>query len=157
AAGCPVLTLAGNAHARPVADAGGNSDVHCSRMTVLLDRETARGAFVRVLEIELNLVLEVAPPAGPLTARPPRACVRAGHRSTEDRLEEVREGVGAPEHLLHFLLGHRPVAAAGSAAEGFRSGRPAAGARAGTCLLVHAPVGAQLVVLLPLLGITEYF
>ena len=44
------LALAGNAHARSVADAGRDPHVHGSRVTIVLEREPPRGAVVGVVE-----------------------------------------------------------------------------------------------------------
>src|SRR5262249_38845852 len=94
---------------------------------------------------------------------PPGAPARfLGGSAAKEGLEEIRERVVAPEHLVHFFLGHRPVAAlaAGSAAEvhvesAELTGIEAGAARRGASLLVGAPVRAQFVVFLALRRIAE--
>src|SRR5687767_6668348 len=118
----------------------------------MLHRQPPRGAVVGVFERQLDLMLDVAS----LTL--PRSSPR-GARSfaAEEGGEEVGEGVRITEHLLHFLLRHRAEAAARTRA----AARPTcvdvplpAGKWVGfaTCLglLVGAPIGAELVVFLPL-------
>src|SRR5262245_48852557 len=114
-------------------------------MTVLPDRETPRGATIGVLEIQLDLVLEVASSSRRPSSRP-RARVAATARAAEERVEEIGERIGVAEHLPHFFFRHRPEAAAGRAAADIdvpRALRPSARA-AGARLLVHPPVGAKL-------------
>src|SRR2546428_161188 len=80
-------------------------------------------------------------------------------RATEERVEEVGEWIALAEHLAHLLFGHRPEATALAAAEvdvPFAAAREArSGARARTGLLVHAPVGAELIVFLALLRVAK--
>src|SRR5262249_37506708 len=152
--------------ARAVADAGRDPDVNRARLTVVLDREPPRRPVIDVFEGQFDLLLDVA--SGPrlrsaAPSRPPAAPARflAGS-SARGGLEEIRERVVAPEHLVHFFLGHRPVAAlaAGSAAEvhvesAELTGIEAGAARRGASLLVGAPVRAQFVVFLALRRIAE--
>jgi hypothetical protein len=98
----------------------------------------------------------------------PAAGLRAA-APAEERLEEVRERILGAEDLVHLFFRHRPVAAA-RAAHVDRPGAPLAAAAERAAakrraarpaalllgLLVHPPVRAQLVVLLPLLGIAEH-
>src|SRR5687767_11933846 len=127
---------------------------------VLPDTEPLHRTFEGVLEIEFDLVLDVA--ALRRTRRPspaPAAFARLiAHRSAEEGAEEIREGAFvAAEHLGDFLFAHRaepgawpaPLAAERTPA-GTRGPRP-------LCLLVHPPVGAQLVVLLALDWVGQYF
>src|SRR4029079_2177225 len=95
------------------------------------------------------------------------ASARLTAAAAEEGLEEIRERVLAPEHLVHLFLRHRAVAlaarsaaaevdvpAAGAAAE--LTGVEAAALRRAV-LFVGAPVGAELVVLLALRRIAEHF
>src|SRR6185369_17911200 len=79
--------------------------------------------------------------------------------AAEEGLEEIREGVLAPEHLVHLFLRHRAIAGRAAAAEvrvpRARLARIESLARAG--LFVGTPVGAELVVFLALGGIAEHF
>src|SRR5215204_5316781 len=131
-------------------------------MAVLRQRQTLRGAVVRVLERQLDLVLDVA--ARTLANAASRAGSCTGARTTashaaaaEERGEEIGEGVRVAEQLLHFFLRHRAEAAASAGAANIEAApeRSAAWLRAG--LFVHAPIRAQLVVLLPLFGIAQHF
>src|SRR5262249_6915607 len=56
-----VLTLTGNAHTRSVADAGWNSDVDVARTPIVGDRESPGCAVQGVLEVQLDLLLDIAP------------------------------------------------------------------------------------------------
>ncbi len=72
-----VFAFARDAHARAVADAGGNAHVDRARLAVVRHRQAARRAVIRVLEPELDLLLDVAPGARAAAA----AAARAGlHR-----------------------------------------------------------------------------
>ena len=161
--------FAGGAHARSVPHADRDPHVDAARVSSLLDRDAARGAVVRLLERELDLVLDVAPLLR--TGRPalpgPRSLARPT-AAAEERLEEVRERILVPEQLVHFLFAHGAVAAGTAHVD-----VPGAAARARTRaperraagealalllrLVVHLPVRAELVVLAPLLRIAEHF
>src|SRR5262249_7063339 len=90
-------------------------------------------------------------------ARAPSRLTGTFEPSSEERRKEVGEGILIAEEIVHLLLGHRAEAALRSAAPDVPS---LAGERVrGTLLLglfVHPPVGAQLVVLPPLLRIAEH-
>src|SRR6185295_10775357 len=106
------------------------------------------------------LVLEIAPAPGRAAATASAPRLAAAH-AAEEGVEEVGERIAVAEHLAHFFRRHRAEAAAGRAA-GVHVPRAALclvarSAGAGTGLLVHAPVGAKLVVLPALLGIAEDF
>src|SRR5262245_10778936 len=123
-------------------------------MTVMRQRQALRRAAIRVFERKLDLVLDIA--SGPL---PNTAALRAGtrsHAATEERGEEVGEGIRVAKQFLHLLLRHRAESAAGPA--DIEAARERIGsARLGTSLLVHPPVGAELVVLLTFGRIAENF
>src|SRR6266699_1647002 len=112
-----LLALAGDADARAFAHAGRNPHVDGARLAVVLNGEATRRALVDVLERELELLLEVA--SGACARRPRAAAARARplltHAPAEEGLEEIGERLLAPEHLGHFVLRHRAIAAAGSA------------------------------------------
>ena len=77
-------------------------------------------------------------------------------RAAEEGVEEVGEGIGVPEHLLHFVGRHGPVGRAARATSAAGAARPSARLRTGWgSVLVGAPVGAELVVLPPLLRIAQ--
>src|SRR5439155_14168207 len=122
-----------------------------------LDCGPARCAMIGVFQPELELVFDVAAlacAAAPApSAGPPFLRARA---TPEKRVEEIRERIGVAEPLLHFFFAH----GAEPAAEGDipRAPRLAAARRgpARGSLFVHPPVRAELVVLLPLLGIAEH-
>src|SRR6188474_2532913 len=108
-----MFTFAAHAHARPVADPGRNADVHGARMAVLFQRQALRRALIRVLERELNFVLDVAPGTLPGAAAASTAAFgRARLGPAEERREEIGERVGVAEEILHFLRRHRAEAAA---------------------------------------------
>src|SRR6266540_937267 len=164
-ASAAALALARNADARSVADAGRNADVDGARVTVVLDRQPAHRAVVRILEAELELLLHVAPgvgaPAG-ATARA-RPGFLTGPAAAEERLKEIGERVRIAEHLAHLVFGHRAETAALRRAAAAEMDVPSRArlarieSRTRSSLLVHAPVGTELVVLLALLGIAEHF
>src|SRR5262245_64959338 len=125
----------------------------------MLDRQPPHRTVVRVLEAELDLVFDVASGARPAGASAAGArFIAAETAAAEEGLEEVREGVLAPEHLVHLFLRHRAIAGLAAAAEvrvpRARLTRIESLARAG--LLIGTPVGAELVVLLALGGIAEH-
>src|SRR5581483_6247745 len=138
-------------------------------MSVLLQRQPARGAVIRVLQPELELVLHIASgarrrAAAPRAGAPSRLARRT--RAAEERLEEIRERVRVAEHLPHLVFGHRAEAAAAAARVDVPAAAgelarieaaEAAGPGRGAGLLVCAPVGAELVVLAALLRIAEDF
>src|SRR5688572_29502533 len=132
-------------------------------MPVLREGESLRRAVVGVLERQLDLVFDVAARtlahAATATNSGGSAGTTAAHSAAEERREEIREGIGVAEQLLHLFLSHRAVAAAPSAAADVDVEAAAEWPRAGlrARLLVHAPVGPELVVLLALLGIAEHF
>src|SRR5687767_3786417 len=157
-----VLTLAGDANARSVANAGRNPHVYRADLAIVFERQPPRRAVERVVERQVELVLDVA--AGPLTGactpRPAAGTLEASAAApAKEGREEVRERAGVPEHLLHLFLGHRPVAAARRTADVDvpLPGERTAGATGGAGLFVLAPVRAQLVVLFPLGGVAEDF
>src|SRR5262249_60132174 len=88
---------------------------HVPRLAVVLNRKAPRCPVVHVLERQIELLLEVASGAGAAaaaaaSARASARALRLAAHSAEERLEEVREGVFAPEHLVHFLRRHRAIA-----------------------------------------------
>src|SRR5262249_30717900 len=146
------FALARDTHARAVADARRNADVHGARVAVVLDRQPPHRAVIRVLEAELDLLFDVAAVARSAAACAARAPARvvAGRGAAEEGVEEVRERIGIAEHLAHLVLGHRAKSAGaarrGAAAAEVHVPRAAAertartagcGTRAG--LLVHPP------------------
>ncbi len=157
---CPVFALAGDPDARTVADAGRDADVHVARLAVVRDRKTARRAAEGIFERQLDLLFDVAP----LARRPAASAAsprRPGARplaAAEEGVEEIGERIGVSEHALHLFRRHRAESAAArssAAAAVFDvPARRRAGARPG--LFVRAPVRAELVVLLPLVGIAEH-
>src|SRR5258708_5913358 len=159
-----VLAFAGHPHARSVADARRNADVHRPRVTVVLDRQATHGAVVGVFESQLDLLLDVASGARCAAAAGAASAAAARRVSSEaaaeERVAEVGEGMLVAEHLAHLVFGHRAEAAAlRSATEvhvpaGLIRIEPAA-LRPG--LLVIPPYLAELVVLLALLRIAEHF
>src|SRR5687767_14752282 len=129
-------------------------------MPVMFQRQPARDAVIGLIEREFDLVLHVASLALPDTsarsgaARAARSGAAKPAAASEERREEVGEGVRVSEHLLHFFLCHGAEAAlrtATSTAEIHVVTGERVGASVRLRLLVHAPVGAELVVLLPLL------
>src|SRR5262245_11126779 len=78
-------------------------------MTVLLDRETAHGSAISILERELDRLLEVT---AFLRAR---ACLpRPSSRfvcAAEEGVKKIREGISVAEEFPHFLFSHRTVTA----------------------------------------------
>ena len=127
------------------------------RVPALLDRHPAGRAVERFVERQVDLVLDVAPLLNPrrATGPLPSACARSA--AAEERLEEIGERILVAEEIPHLLFGHRPVTTGaarvgrvGAAAEGRAPRLPLL-----LRLLVHAPVGAQLVVLPALLRIAE--
>src|SRR5204863_9118007 len=130
-------------------------------LTVLFNREPARRALKRVLEAELELVLDVAAlPGAARAARPPAAArILALARPSEEGVEEIGERIGVAEHLAHLFRAHRAEAAAARRAAEIDVPRVAAlepAARRAAGLLVHAPVGPELVVFFSLLRIAEH-
>src|SRR5262249_41164235 len=98
-----------------------------------------------------------------LSLPPPRASAAAAWFLTgkfapaaEERMEEIREGIGIAEHFPHLVFRHRPKSAARSAAAvvDIPAALRAAAGR-GACLLVHPPVRPELVVLLALRRIAQ--
>src|SRR3954470_7000300 len=160
------LALAGDAHPRAVADAGRDAHVDGPRMAVVLQRDPAQRAVVRLVERELDGVLEVGADAGPAAAA--RAPLLAIGRATaaEERREEVGEtAAAAAEQFFHLLLRYGPILAAAAgrvsagppALEAAEAAEPAWEAlRARRHVLVGAPVGAELVVLAALVGVAEH-
>src|SRR5262245_54798972 len=101
-----LLALARHADARSFADARGDPDVDRARVAVVFDRKAQHLAVVGVLERQLDFLLEIAAlarPARGARARPAApGVVLAAHRSAEEGLEEIGEGVRVAEHLPHF-------------------------------------------------------
>src|SRR5262249_4211346 len=164
-----LFAFAGDANARPVADAGRDPHVNRARLTLVLDREAARRPAIDVFERKFDLLLDVAAlpdvRGARLAGASAPACAGTRPAAAEEGLKEVGERVVAPEHLVHLFLGHRAVAAFAGTAAAEVDVPPAttelariepAAAGAGARLLVGAPVRAQLVVLLPLRRITEH-
>src|SRR5262245_18129660 len=154
-----LLALARDAYSRSVADARRNAHVDRASVAIMLDRQPPRRAVVSALEAELDLVFDVASGARPAGAPAAGARLTSAKTATaEERLEEIREGVLAPEHLVHLFLRHRAIAGLAAASEvrvpRARLTRIESLARAG--LFVGTPVGAELVVLLALGGIAEH-
>ena len=132
--------FARRADAHAVAHAGRNPHFHRAVAAVGADHHPARRAFERVFEGEIDRIVQIL-----ASAHPPRSA-GPGARATpaEKRVEEAREGIvfalAAPaEDLLHLLRRHRAVA--GAAGRG--------------SLFVGAPIGAEVIVFLSLLGITQ--
>src|SRR6185369_4107473 len=123
-------------------------------MAVVLQRQPPRRTVIGVVERQFDFVLDIAPlaTAGPAATRGGAAAESAA----EKRCEEVGEGVLIPEHLLHFFLRHRAEAAL--AAAGVHIPLPGKGIWSARTLrlFVRTPVRAELVVFLPLGGITEH-
>src|SRR5206468_4214489 len=142
-----------------VGDARRNTDFDGARVAVLLDRQPPGRAVIRILERELDFLLHVAP--GARAARPAAPPPRALAGAAKERLEEVGKRVLVAEHLAHLIFGHRPEAAALRAAAAAEMHVPAAELRriepgaAGAGLFVSPPVGAELVVLLPLCRVAQ--
>src|SRR6185436_13138229 len=155
-----LFAFAGDAHSGAVVQAGRNPHVDGALVAIVLDREAACCAVVEILEAEVDLLLDVAAGAGARarTALAASRSARARTSAAEEGLEEVGERVLAPEHLVHFFLRHRAVAAAAAATAEIDV--PAARALAriealARGLLVLPPVRAELVVLLALVGVAE--
>src|SRR5438876_5605024 len=72
-AAAAVLTLAGDADARPLADARRYPHVDGAGVAIVFDRQTPHRAVVRVLEPELDFLLDVAALTRSTTAPAPRA------------------------------------------------------------------------------------
>jgi hypothetical protein len=148
------LAFTGNPHAGSIRDASGDSDVDRAGLSIVLHGEAPRRSVKGVLERELDLVFDVAS----LSRRPrPRATSSLGtaEAAAEEGVEEVGERIGVTEQRLHLLGRHR-AEASGRPTGSVAPRRPGLRA-AGTGLLVHPPVRAQLVVLASLLGIAEHF
>src|SRR5688572_30770052 len=143
-----MLSFAGDPNARSVAYPRGNPHIDCSGLSVVLDREPSRGSVVRILQRELDFVLHVATCA--LARTPAR---RLSHLAAEERRKEIGEGVRVAKQLLHLLLRHG-AEATGARAAATHVGGPLSRKRIWAALrlglLVQPPVGAKLVVLLPL-------
>jgi hypothetical protein len=161
------FALASGADPRSVLHTGRDADVHASRVAAVLDRDAPGRAVEGLLERQLDRMLDVASLlAARRPAARPAAFARPARAAAEERLEEIRERILIAEEILHLLFGHRPVAAgAATHVDG-----PGAALTRGVAerrtrprlslllrLLVHPPVGAQLVVLFPLVGIAEHF
>src|SRR5262249_36230512 len=152
-----------------LADAGRDPHVDRAMLAVQRDRQPPLRSGERVLERQLDLLFDVAAgaraaarPAGAASAAQILVDVHAA-AAAEEGLGEIRYRVaaaGPAEHLAPFFFGHRAVAARAAAAAAEVHVPAAAGARERVAalragLLVHPPVGAELVVLLPLLRIAE--
>src|SRR5438309_1424331 len=89
-AAAAVLALARDAHPRAFADARRDSHVDGPRVAVVLDREAAHRAVIRVFETELDLLLDVAAlaRAAPAAAARPAAWLFAA-AAAEERVEEI--------------------------------------------------------------------
>ncbi len=120
-----------------------------------------------LLERELHRVLDIATFLDPRRAAPSSPPGFAGAAATtKERVEEVRERILISEEIPHFLFGHRAIAA-GTAHVDVPGASLGAGGVAVrrtwpllpllTRLLVHLPVGAELVVLLSLLAVSQDF
>ena len=161
----PVFTFASDPDARAVADAGRNPHVNRARLAVVLQRQAPHGAMVGIVETEHDLLFDV--PAFPRSAgaraapAPPGVFTHRARRAAEERVEEVREGVGIAKHVPHLFFAHRPEAAGPGTRSATEVDIPSAALRPGARtarragLFVHAPVGAKLVVFLPLGGIAQ--
>src|SRR5438552_8833383 len=154
------FAFAGHANARSVDHAGRNADINGARVSVVLDGQPPRRALVRILETELDFLLDVT--AGALSARPPASsapCAFAGGGAAKEGLEEIRKRVLVAEHLAHFVFGHRAeLAAPRTAAEIDVPTAELTGIEtraAGAGLFVRAPVRPELVVLLALGRVAE--
>src|SRR6185369_11954942 len=80
--------------------------------SAVAEREPLGGAVIRLVERQIQFVLDIASRAGPAasarSARPRRRAAPAA----EERGEEVGERIGVAEKVLHLLLCHRAEAAA---------------------------------------------
>src|SRR5438093_13766074 len=88
----PRFAFASDPDARSVAYAGRNSHVDRAGAAIVFDGEAPHSAPVRVLEAQLELLLDVASLAWPAsaTAGPPTGVVaRRGICATEERVKEV--------------------------------------------------------------------
>ena len=79
------LAFAGDPDARSFSDAGGNPDIDRACVAVVLDGEPPRGAVVGVLEIQLDLLLDVAARARGPAAAAASSCGRPRRRSPHRR------------------------------------------------------------------------
>src|SRR5262245_51830682 len=112
-------------------------------------------------------MLDVAPllTTGRASCARPAALASSGATATKKRPEKVGERILIAEEIVHLFFGHRAVTARahvdrpGAALAAHVAERRAGTARpwslAGLRLLVHPPVRAELVVLLPLVGIAQ--
>src|SRR5262245_39914251 len=115
-------------------------------MAAVRQRQTLRRPVVRLLEGELDFVLDVA--ARTLADASPGSACAPAHAPAEERREEIGEGIRIPKQFLHFFLRHRTEAAAASGATDVEAAGERSAAWLCAGLLVHPPVGAELVVLL---------
>ena len=153
-----VFSFARHADPRAVVHASGDPHVHAACVAFVLDREAARRPVERVLERQFQVLLDVPAPLGPcpasLAGRPALGFRRA---ASEERMEEIREGILVAEDPPHLVFRHRPGSALAAAdVDGPRA--VAEGARPALLLrlLVLAPVRAEFVVLAPLLRVAEH-
>src|SRR5205807_1858994 len=87
-----------------------DSHVERSRLAVVFEGQPRRGATVRLLERQLDLVFHVMALARPGTAAGTPS--RLATCPAEERLEEIRERILVAEDPVHLFFAHRPEAAA---------------------------------------------
>src|SRR5215467_3522258 len=153
-----MFALTSDPDARSLADTRGDPHVQRSCAAVVRDRKASGGAVQGVFERQFDLLLDVSSlprRTGPRTASARAGLLGAAAHPAEERVEEIGERIGVAEHLAHLLFRHRAKSAAASrsgaaAVIDVPAGRRSTAGCAGTGLFIHAPVGAELVVLFSL-------
>ena len=164
-----MLASAGHAYPRALTDARRNANVDRARVSVELDRQAPRRSAIRILERQIDRLLDVAPlPRARGAARAAGAASGfALFTAREKRAEEIGEGVFVAEQVAHLFSGHGAIAGAlTGAAPAAEIDAPAAGVErrsAAGCaartlrLLVHPPVRPELVIFFSLFRIAKHF
>src|SRR5690606_18632907 len=152
AAACALASFARRANTRAILHARGDAHLERPLLAVARGDDAPRRAAERFLERQVDWLLDVLPARRPRGALTARATAVEGI-AREERLEEVGKGTVATEGRFDFLGRHRPIPAAGRPT---RAAGPAPAGRVLRRLLVLPPVGAELVVLAPLLRVSQH-